>query len=133
MENVRGERRRIRLQQLLNGHDHYLLNLALVDDRVERVAHLVRNRRVDQTKQLSLCFRCIVEYLLGNVNECKHEFDGLVRLGLDYTLLDFEEFKRGHVVDVDIPHGIQVFDLVFEVKVFSNHFIDILATQGLVH
>ena len=46
-----------------------LLDQTLIDDRVQGVPHLVRNRRVHQSCILLLCLDIIIENLLGNVDE----------------------------------------------------------------
>lgn len=43
------------------------LYLTLIYDGVQRIPHLVRDRRVDQTQHFVLCFLVVEKDLLGNV------------------------------------------------------------------
>lgn len=115
--------RRIHLQQLSELlHDH-VQYLAIVNDRVERIAHFVRYSRVDQRKQLTLSFTCVIENLLRDVNEADH--DGIVGVlrsrrarpllaRVHHALVNLEVVEGGHQFLLDASHARQVFDRILQ-------------------
>jgi hypothetical protein len=80
-------------------------NLALVDYGVQRISHLMRNRRIYQTKEFSLSFRCVIKNLLGDIDEADHS-PLLSTLKTFYqTFLNLEELELRDVLFIDASHA----------------------------
>lgn len=75
----------------------------------------------------------IIQYFLRNVDEGKHEFGRLARHRVNDTLLDLEKFECCHHLVVHVFHGLEILDLLLKVKVSTDHLIQFLSTQHLIH
>ena len=94
---------------------NYFLDAAVVDDAVERVAHLVRNGRVDEGEHLTLRLRGVVQDLLTDIDEAYHAlFDLLIDqaaflldalLDCDPASVDFEELEGRDVLVFNALHA----------------------------
>ena len=75
----------------------FLLHAALVNDRIERIAHFMRNCGVNQSGEMVLSFQIVVEYLGGDINQLKsmllysHRF-------LSKSLLDLKVHESGQIL-----------------------------------
>lgn len=81
------------VQHALKFEVQALKYFALVDNRVEWIPHFVRNCGVDQGQKLSLSFRRIIHYLLGDICKGDHCFLLLPSEHFDPAFSDFEIFE----------------------------------------
>ena len=87
---------------------------------------------VDQREELSFCFRGVVEDLLRNVNEAKHNSVLLAIISLDVALLDLDKLEFWNVLFIYIFHAWQVFHDNVDVLACRNHLSKILSGKSLI-
>ena len=104
--------------KLLANHKN---DFALVDNGVQWVSHLMGDSGVDERKEFSLCLGGVVEDLLRNVNEAKHNSILLAIISLDVALLDLDELEFWNVLLIYILHAWQVLHDDVNVLPCRNH------------
>jgi hypothetical protein len=86
-----------------------LHNGALVDNRIQWIPHLVRNRRIYQGKKLTFSLRGVVQNLLRDIRETNHCLLGTHAV-LYLTFLELEEGKPRNEFIFETTHTFQVAD-----------------------
>ena len=105
--------------------DH-LDDLALVDDAVKRVSHLVGDGRVNQREQLALGSGGVVEDFLRDVDEADHELFILTLGSLNLTLLNLKKLELRDVLIINTLHGLEPSDNNIDVFMVPYHFSDVI-------
>jgi hypothetical protein len=77
----------------------------LVDDAVQRVTHFVRDCAVDEGKELTFGFGGVVQDLLWDVSEAKHEFVVLVCVVVNSALFKLKEREFWNEIIFDAFHA----------------------------
>jgi hypothetical protein len=112
------------MPQLLANH---LQDLALINNGVEWISHLMRNGGVDQAEELPFSPRAIIKDLLWDVHKADHELHVLLLwVGFDLTFLDLKELELRDIFVIDALHGRKAFDNHIDVLGLANHLGDVI-------
>lgn len=107
-------------------------DLALVDDRVEWVSHLVRDGRVDQRQELSLRLCGVVQDLLRDIVEAEHISTVLTLLVGDLTHLELDEFELRDELIVNTFYNWEAFHDILNIFTFTLHLGDVFCRKILI-
>ena len=106
-------------QYLFEIHKNWLHNFALIYYGIQRISHLVRNCRVNQTQKLTFCLWSIVENFLRNVYKADHNILFLIRKRFDLTLFYLEELELWNEFIFNTFHAVKISDYSFDLVLMT--------------
>lgn len=85
-----------------------LLNLALIDNCVERIPHLMRNGGINQTQHFIFSLLVVEQYLLRNIHQADHDLIADSRVLVhNLTFLYLKEIKDGFFLNLfELGHAL---------------------------